>query len=99
MQQQLLIQCSPEDLRGIIVEAVEHIIRPIIEKAAHPPKTSKLLTRQETARFLGISLPTLHQWTKTGKITASRISTRVRYYESDVEASLIQMNTKGLRRA
>lgn len=99
MQQQIVIQCTPDDLRGIIAEEVARAILPMIDLATRPSHSPKLLTRLETARFLGISLPTLHEWTKTGKIIANRISTRVRYYESDVEASLIQMNSKEAKRA
>ena len=62
-------------------------------QATRAPRAPKLLTRQQTARFLSVSLPTLHEWTMTGKITASRIGTRVRYYQTDVEAALTQITT------
>lgn len=86
---------SPEEFRGIIADEVDRVVRPIIEQISQPAERDKLLTRQETALFLGVSLPTLHEWTKTGKITACRISTRVRYYESDVQNALKQIQTKG----
>ncbi len=62
--------------------------------------TQQLLTRKETAQKLGISLPTLNQWTKDGLIVAHRIASRVRYRTKDVEASLIQVRSvKEKRRA
>ena len=52
------------------------------------PSPDKLHPRiKETAQKLGISLPTLHDWTKRGIIPAYRINTRVRYLKEDIEAS------------
>lgn len=79
---------TPDELTGLIMAAVERTVRPMIEAAVQPPHSPKLLTRQETARFLGVSLPTLHEWTMGGRITANRIGSRVRYYQTDVEAAL-----------
>lgn len=84
---------TPDELSGLIMAAVERTVRPMIEAAVRPPHSPQLLTRQETARFLGVSLPTLHEWTMHGKITANRIGTRVRYYQTDVEAALHQIKT------
>jgi excisionase family DNA binding protein len=36
----------------------------------------------------GITLSTLHEWTKSGVIQGTRIGTRVRYRQADVEAAL-----------
>ena len=99
MTQTTTFQLTPEELRGIIADEVERAIRPMIEQAVRPPHAPKLLTRKATALFLGISLPTLHEWTMAGKITANRIGTRVRYYQADVEAALTQVNTGGRVRA
>ncbi len=84
---------TDEELDERIAATVERVIRPIIAAAIQPPHSPKLLTRQQTAHFLGISLPTLHDWTMNGKITANRIGTRVRYYESDVQAALHKIKT------
>lgn len=48
----------------------------------------ELLTRQQVARMLKISLPTLNEFTKTGKIQAHRIGSRVRYKHNEVVAAL-----------
>ena len=84
---------TPDEFDERIAAAVERTVRPIIEAAIRPPHSPKLLTRRETARFLGVSLPTLHEWTMHGKIIANRIGTRVRYYQTDVEAALRQIRT------
>jgi excisionase family DNA binding protein len=95
MKENITFQISPEEFRGIIADEVARVVRPIIEQVSQPVERDKLLTRQDTARYLGVSLPTLHEWTKTGKIVACRISTRVRYYESDVQNALRQIQAKG----
>ena len=38
---------------------------------------SKLFTIQETADFLGISLPTARRWAASGKLPVKRFSSRV----------------------
>lgn len=93
MQQIITTTFTPDELSGLISAAVERTVRPMIEAAVQPPHSPKLLTRHQTARFLGISLPTLHDWTVNGKITANRIGTRVRYYQTDVEAALQRIKT------
>lgn len=52
----------------------------------------KLLTREETAKMLSISLVTLWNWTRTDIIPAYRIGNKVRYKKSEVLLALKQMN-------
>jgi len=52
------------------------------------------LTRREVTEYLGISLPTLNEWTKSGKLIGYRIGTRVRYKRNEVDNSLKQMRVK-----
>lgn len=49
-----------------------------------PTNSGDLLTREQTAELLNITLPTLHIWTKTGKLQSCQIpgSRRV-YYKAD----------------
>lgn len=51
-----------------------------------------LLTREETAKMLSISLVTLWDFTRKDKITAFRIGNKVRYKKSDVLNALIKKN-------
>jgi excisionase family DNA binding protein len=57
-----------------------------------------LLTRQETAKLLGVTLPTLHEWTKNGTIQGVRIGTRVRYRMPDIESALKNINNAKSKR-
>jgi excisionase family DNA binding protein len=61
--------------------------------------TPEFITRKETAHILGISLPTLNEWTKNGTLPAQRIGTRVRYQRANVYASLKDVETLKYRRA
>ena len=52
------------------------------------PTTEKLITRIEVAKMLGVTLPTVYDWTKKGIITAYRIGNRVRYKEAEIMETL-----------
>ena len=54
-------------------------------------KDQELITRKETSKILGVSLPTLHNWSKLGLLKSYKIATRVRYNRDEV-LSLFQTN-------
>jgi len=58
----------------------------------HGSNEDQLLTREETAKMLSISLVTLWNWTRTDIIPAYRIGNKVRYKKSEVLTALKQMN-------
>lgn len=55
-------------------------------------QTDQLLTREETAKLLSVSLVTLWDWTKKDIIPAYRIGNKIRYKKSEVLKSLHQKN-------
>lgn len=80
-----------------IDEIMEELAQRIVNKLAEslsinspaaPQKQEKYLTRQQTADFLNIALPTLHRHTKSQKIPSYRIGGRVLYKQSELETSL-----------
>jgi len=81
--------------RSIVKNEVEQIIKNL--PTSQEP-TPELITRKETAHILGISLPTLNEWTKNGTLPAQRIGTRVRYQRANVYASLKDVETLKYRR-
>jgi excisionase family DNA binding protein len=88
-----------EDLRGIITDAVSKTVSQAVseefnKRGIKEEKAYEYLTRQEVAKKLGVTLPTLWDWTKKGKIQGAHIGSRVRYRASDVEAALKNMTTK-----
>lgn len=60
-----------------------------------PKENEEFLTRKQTATILGISLVTLNEWTKEGKIKGYRIGgSRVRYKRNEIEQSLLIIKIK-----
>lgn len=60
---------------------------------ATAPNDDKLITRTETAQMLGVTLPTIYDWTKKGIITAYRIGNRVRYKHAEILATVTNNKT------
>ncbi|MEP1033633.1 helix-turn-helix domain-containing protein [Ekhidna sp.] len=62
------------------------------ELQAFTKDDEQLLTREQAAQFLSISLPTLHNWTKKGKIKCQHIpgTGRIYYLKSDLLNSVIE---------
>jgi excisionase family DNA binding protein len=52
-----------------------------------------LLSRKDTAKKLYVSLPTLHDWTKTGIIKAHRIGGRILYKLNEIHDALEEIQT------
>lgn len=82
------------DIRKVVEEVLENKLKGF----STPQKTElKLLTRKDTAKFLCISLPTLHEWTKTGIVKAHRIGNRVLFKQDEVNQALHQIQTSKTR--
>jgi len=67
--------------------------RDILNEQNKSSKDSEiLLTREEAAEMLSVSLVTLWKWTKDDIIPAYRIGTKIRYKKSEILLALKQMN-------
>lgn len=90
MTKVILSQFELSDIKRVVEEALEQHLKGLMapERTVH-----KMLTRKQTAHFLCISLPTLHEWTKTGVIKAHRIGNRVLYKQDDVNNALKQIRS------
>lgn len=96
MENLIFTQIPLEDLKSAISDAV----RTEVEKHLHKPEPpTEYITRQKTAEILGISLPTLNLWSKTGLIPSYRIASRVRYKKEEVLNSLNKVRTVKYGRA
>ncbi|HOX77204.1 MAG TPA: helix-turn-helix domain-containing protein [Bacteroidales bacterium] len=87
----LLQALTPDDAAELIADKVVLKLKPLIPAEKEP---DELLTRAETAKLLKISLPTLHDWTRTGKLQSYRISSRLRYRKSEVIEALESRQAK-----
>lgn len=83
-----------EQLKNEISKEILERITPILQGVNNSTPTTELLTRKEASKLLGVSLPTLLDWTNTGKIIGYRIASRVRYKRSELENSLAQIKHK-----
>ncbi len=83
-----------EQLKNEISNEILDKITPILQGVNKSSPNTEFLTRKEASNLLGVSLPTLLDWTKTGKVTGYRIASRVRYKRSELENSLSQIRTK-----
>ena len=59
-----------------------------------PKQPTDLLTRNEVAELLKCTLPTVHNWAKTGIITSYGINGRVYFKRSEIENALVCLNKK-----
>jgi excisionase family DNA binding protein len=76
---------SEEAIKQIIEKSIQSTL---LESAKEPIQAEEdiFLTRKETIKILGITLPTLRAWTVAGKIPCYRISSLIRYKRSEVIA-------------
>jgi len=82
----VLFSTEKNELKGIFAEVLKEELSTFFNKESK--KDNRLYSRKEVAKMLGISLPTLHTWTKEGTIKAFRIGNAVRYKAEDVELAL-----------
>jgi excisionase family DNA binding protein len=83
-----------EELKTEISEAILKQISPLFNSLIPKQPEVELLTRKEVAKLYGVSLPTIIDWTKSGKIIGYRIASRVRYKRSEIEKSLSKIKTE-----
>jgi len=82
MKQSILIQqASLSDIEAVVRKVLDDILDDL--KLQKSEDSIRLLTRTEAAKMLRISLPTLADWTRQG-----RIGRRVLYAISDIENTL-----------
>ena len=79
------------DFENKILTGVKNLLNGFVTSFAKTDN-DKLLTRQETADLLSVSLVTLWDWDKKGLIPSYRIGNKVRYKKSEVLAALQQKN-------
>ncbi|MCT3845995.1 excisionase family DNA-binding protein [Elizabethkingia anophelis] len=86
-----LIQISKEEL----LQEFEQMVRKVLEKMITEKVTDEekeYYTREETAKLLNVSYPTLFHWNKDGKLKAKKLGKRVYYSKEDVKEALNKLN-------
>nr|WP_320117583.1 helix-turn-helix domain-containing protein [uncultured Marinifilum sp.] len=92
----LLESLSAENLKELIRDVIREEVQ---TRKDEPTKTeTKFYSRGEVSSLLKLSLPTLNEYTKEGRIQAMRIGRRVLYSEQAVQEALkVVPNSKGKR--
>ena len=93
----ILSPITPAELARLIASTVRTELDARATPAATPPE--ELLTRVEAAQLLGITLPTLREYTRRGHVTGYRLGTRVRYRRNDLLNDLRRIRTAKQDRA
>ncbi len=83
---QLLVQLSANDLFRLITDAVKQELNKITEVIKPNPQDneSELLSREATAKMLGVSTTTLFFWNRDSILKAKKMGRRVYYIKSEV---------------
>ncbi|MDO6852399.1 helix-turn-helix domain-containing protein [Cellulophaga lytica] len=91
MKKQIL-QIENTQSSDFIPQIVLELKRALDDDNKNNIDSEKLLTREETAEMLSISLVTLWKYSKDNIIPAYRIGTKVRYKKSEILLALKKMN-------
>lgn len=93
MQNIILSPISLNELATVIQETVKGEFERI-NNSPTPQPTNEFITRKETAQILGISLPTLNDYSKKELLPSYRIGTRIRYKKEEVYKCLSERKFK-----
>ena len=75
-----------------LLEKIGQLIDAKVGQVQQPTEKthSKFISRTEVAKLLKISLPTLNEWTKLGRLLSYKMGNRVLYNALEVENALCQ---------
>lgn len=82
---------NAQDFKNEIVSEIKNFISGFAN-TLQTNDSDKLLTREETAKMLSISLVTLWDWTNKNILQAYRIGKKIRYKKSEVLEALQKRN-------
>lgn len=81
----IIQELNKEELISLFDERLAKALRKVSEQVSDP---DDLLSRQEAARHLKLSISSLHAYTKSGKLIGHRIGGRLLYKRSDLDRAL-----------
>lgn len=90
MENLILSSIPLNELRAVISETVKQEFEKQNTNPQTPQLENEFISRKETSLLLGVSLPTLNDWTKRGLLPSYRIASRIRYKKDEVLSSLTQ---------
>lgn len=87
----LLNQVSPEELHNIVIDGVKTCLKDL-GRYLQPKQDNDLLTREEAAKKLKISISTLNNWVSKGILQTYGIGGRVYLKNNEIEQAIVQLN-------
>lgn len=88
-----MVFINRNDLRGLIAEVLQEGLASFSKWVESKIQDEdRILTRQQTADYLGISISKLGRDTEEGKIIAHGLGKRIYYKMSDIKSALIRIN-------
>lgn len=87
-------EVDPEEFKNEILAGVEKLLKEFSEQFT-PKQPEIWMNKKEVGELLGISLVTIHNWSKEGILKGYKIGTRVRFKRSEIEQTLLNSNRKG----
>lgn len=85
--EKLLVQLNVQELQDLIAKSVTDEVNKLIKVIQMIPTETdeiKVITREETAKLLNVSLTTLYLWNKNNILKNKKINSRVYYLKNDV---------------
>ena len=89
METNMLIQISPEQLSQMIISGIREELQKFQSVSGEKSNNKDLMTRKEVCDYLQCSETSLWDWTKNGKISATKVGKKkVLYRKKDVDTFL-----------
>lgn len=85
---------SPIPRAELVRDIAQAVRAEIAAQPSAPAEPEELLTRDQAAQLLQITLPTLRSYTRQGLLSGYRIGARVRYKRSEVLGSLAPIRSR-----
>ncbi len=83
-----------EDFQKVLMQIAEPLINVIVERLAvkvkqlEKEKEPRFYTRKEAAELLHVTLPTLNEYTKQGRLKSKHINGRVLYDANEIDSAV-----------
>lgn len=89
METNMLIQISPEQLSQMIISGIREELQKFQSVSGEKSNNKDLMTRKEVCDYLQCSQTSLWDWTRKGKIIATKVGKRkVLYRKKDIDTFL-----------
>lgn len=86
-----LVELDPKEFQDCLVEKIKEVLLSIEGQKVPTPRT-EILSREEAATLLDISIKSLTRWTKRGRLKSYGLGNRVYYKRHEIEDALIPLN-------